>query len=142
MCELQQGATVSFSEDGTFGIISIDEFSAPIPVIDDTDLAATVSRKKCPGQLRDPQAFNIVMRNIGNEIRPTVGLIQDLTITRPIPPGYAGTPEILDGSGFITDVTEPAHNSDSEARQTITVTWQYNGNPIPARTLASLTQIA
>lgn len=137
MCELQQGVTVALDEDDlTVGILSISRFSAPIPVIDDTDLADTNSRRKCAGKLADPQMMTIVCRSIGEDIYPTRGLLQDLTITHALNPG-AATPEILDGEGFVVDVRTPDHNADSEARKTIEIDWQFNGNPLPTRTVAS-----
>jgi hypothetical protein len=136
MCELQQGATLAFSVSGSlFQILNIARFSAPIPVIDDTDVADTVSRKKCPGKLQDPQMFTITARNIGTQARPAKGVVQDLTITHPLAPGMA-TPEILDGSGFVVDVRTPEFGADSEARQTIEIDWQFDGDPMPTRTLA------
>lgn len=137
MCELQQGVTVLFSvSGGTMEVLSIDSFSAPIPVIDNTDVASTNSRKKKPGQLQDPQQFKITCRNIGHKAKPAKGVVQDLTITHPLQPGKA-TPEILDGSGFVVDVTTPSFSSDSEARQTYDIIWQYDGDPFPTRTMAA-----
>lgn len=139
MCELQQGATATLSDDsGLLGVINIGRFGAPIPVIDDTDLSSTASdgRKKCPGLLRDPQMFTITMRAVGEDEYPTVGLIQDLTIVRPIPPGFTGTGDTLDGEGFVVDVRTPEHQSDSEGRQTIEVDWQYS--QLPTREEADL----
>lgn len=136
MCELQQGATLNFSVSGsTYEVISFGRFSAPIPVIDDTHLGSTASRRKCAGKLADPQMFTIVARNIGTQARPVRGTTQTLTITRPLAAGMA-TPEILAGTGFIVDVREPEHSSDTEDRQTIEIDWQYDGNPLPSRTLA------
>jgi hypothetical protein len=137
MCELQQGVTVSFSVSGsTMEVLSIDPFSAPIPVIDNTDVASTVSRKKWAGQLQDPQQFKITCRNVGHKTKPAKGVTQTLTITHPLFPGKT-TPEILDGSGFVVDVTTPSFSSDTEARQTYDIIWQYNGNPFPTRTAAT-----
>lgn len=138
MCELQQGVVVAFSVSGsTMEVLSVDPFSAPIPVIDDTDVSSTNSRRKCPGKLRDPQQFKITCRNIGNKTKPAVGVVQDLTITHPLSPGQA-TPEILDGSGFVVDTTTPGFNSDSENRQTYDIIWQFDGKPFPTRTAATL----
>lgn len=53
MCELQQGVTVNFSIIGnSMDVLLIDSFSAPILVIDNTDVAATISREKWAGQLQ------------------------------------------------------------------------------------------
>jgi hypothetical protein len=137
MCELQQGATLAFSVSGAlYQVLNIARFSAPIPVIDDTDLADTVSRKKCAGKLQDPQMFTITARNIGTQARPSKGVVQDLTVTHPLAAGRT-TPEILDGSGFVVDVRTPEFSSDSEARQTIEIDWQFDGDPMPTRTLAA-----
>jgi hypothetical protein len=137
MCELQQGVTANFSVSGnTMEILSIGAFGAPIPVIDNTDVSSTISRRKWPGQLRDAQQFTIRCRNIGHKTKPAVGVVQTLTITHPLFPGKT-TPEILDGSGFVVDVTTPEFNSDSENRQTYDIIWQYNGSPFPTRTAAT-----
>ena len=137
MCELQQGVTLNFSTSGnTMEVLSVDPFNAPIPVIDNTDVSTTVSRKKWPGQLRDPQSFKILCRNIGHKAKPAVGVVQTLTITHPLQPGKI-TPEIHDGSGFVVDVSTPSFSSDSENRQTYEIIWQYNGNPFPTRTAAA-----
>lgn len=137
MCELQQGTQVVFSVDGTYEVVSVPRFSAPIPVIDDTDLADTSARPKCAGQLQDPQLMSgIVLKSIGTADRPTKRITQTLTITHAIVPGNA-TAEIFAGAGFIVDVREPEFSSDSENRKTIEVDWQYDGNPMPARTKAT-----
>lgn len=136
MCELQQGATLGFSVSGSlYQILNIARFGAPIPVIDDTDVSRTTSRKKCPGKLQDPQMLTITARNIGTQARPVKGLVQDLTVTHPLAAGRT-TPEILAGSGFVVDVRTPEFGSDSEARQTIEIDWQFNGDPLPTRTLS------
>jgi hypothetical protein len=142
VCELQQGAEVSFSEDeGTWEVISVPRFSAPIPVIDDADLLSEGYRPKCPGALGDPQLMTgIVIRSIGTAEYPTKGLIQDMTITHGLVPGNAGR-ESYTGSGFIVDVRTPEFNSDTEGRKTIEVDWQFDGKETPpARTLATVTE--
>jgi hypothetical protein len=136
MCELQQGATLVFSEDGAFEVISIPRFGAPIPVIDDADLDDTGFRVKCPGSLADPQVMSgIVCRSIGTADRPTRGLNQTCTITHGDVPGNA-TPESFAGSGFVVDFREPEFTSDTEGRKTIEIDWQYDGVTGPARTKA------
>lgn len=135
MCELQQGTTFELeTDDLTFGVISCSRFSAPIPVIDDTDLADANSRAKCAGKLADPQLITLVCRSIGEDAYPTKGLYQDLTITHALNP--SGTlPEILDGEGFVVDVRTPDFGSDTENRKTIEIDWQYR--TVPTRTEAS-----
>jgi hypothetical protein len=136
MCELQQGITAVFSVSGALsGLLNVPRFSAPIPVIDDTDVSDTLSRKKCPGALRDPQIMTLTIRNLGTAAYPAIGVIQDLTLTYPL---YDhATPEIIDGPGFVVDVRSPEFGSDSEGRQTVEIDWQYNGDPLPTRTLAT-----
>jgi hypothetical protein len=137
MCELQQGTTLAFTTAGNaFQVISLSSFGAPIPVIDDTVLATANGRKKCPGKLQDPGQVNIVCRNVGTQARPTKGAVDTLTITKPLAPTRT-VPEIFAGTGFIVDILEPEYNSDSEARQTFTIVWQFNGDPLPTRTLSS-----
>jgi hypothetical protein len=137
MCELQQGVSLAFSVSGSlYEVLNVARFSAPIPVIDDTDVGDTASRKKCPGKLQDPQMVTITARNIGTQARPAKGVVQDLTITHPLAAGMS-TPEILDGSGFVVDVRSAEFASDTEAIQTIEFDWQFDGKTGPARTLAS-----
>lgn len=134
MCELQQGVQLVFSISGTFEVVSIPRYSAPIPVIDDTDLGSTDGREKCAGQLEDPQLMSgIVLKSIGTETRPTKGATETLTITHGLLPGDA-TAEIFAGPGFIVDVREPEFSSDTEGRKTIEVDWQFNGKDLPTRT--------
>lgn len=132
MCELQQGTTFELDDDDlTFGVISCSRFSAPIPVIDDTDLETEDSRQKCAGQLADPQMITLVCRSLGREAYPTRGLYQDLTITHALNDGDSA-PEILDGEGFVVDVRTPEFSSDTEDRKTIEIDWQYRA--VPTRT--------
>ena len=140
MCELQQGATLGFSvSTGTWEVISIPRFGAPIPVIDDTDLQDTGNRKKCPGVLSDPQLMSgIVIRSIGTQTRPAKGTLQTATITHGLVPGNA-TAEIFAGTGFIVDVREPDFTSDTEGRKTFEIDWQFDGKTGPTRTLATVT---
>ncbi len=135
MCELQQGVTVNFSVSGnTMEVLSIDPFTAPIPVIDNTALNDTTSRRKWPGQLPDPQSFKITCRNIGNKTKPARSVVQTLTITHPLAAGRT-TPEIMAGTGFVVDVSTPSFSSDSEGRQTYDIIWQYDS--MPTRTMSS-----
>lgn len=137
MCELQQGAQIAFSTDGApYEFLGISRYSAPIPVIDDADLEADEGRKKCPGELEDPQIVTLTLRNIGTQIRPTKGLVQTLTRTNKLVAGGT-TPEIFAGTGFIVDIREPEFSSDSEDRQILEVDWQFDANPLPVRTLAT-----
>lgn len=140
MCELQQGATLAFSvSTGTWEVISIPRYGAPIPVIDDTDLQDTGTRKKCPGVLEDPQMMSgIVLRSIGTQARPAKKTVQTMTITHGLLAGH-NTAEIFAGTGFIVDVREPEFSADTEGRKTIEIDWQFNGQTGPTRTLAVVT---
>lgn len=138
MCELQQGVQAVFSLSGTFEVTNITRYSAPIPVIDDTDLATTSGREKCAGQLQDPQMITLTAKSIGTVARPAKGTVQTLTITSAIVPGNA-TADIFAGPGFVVDVKEPEYGSDTEARKTIEIDWQFDGKSLPSRTLATVT---
>lgn len=137
MCEMQQGVQISFSvSTGTYDVISIPRYGAPIPVIDDTHLGSTTSRVKCPGKLPDPQLMSgIVIRSVGTAARPAKGTVQTLTITHGLLAGHA-TPESFAGTGFVVDVREPEFSSDTEAGKTYEIDWQFDGKTGPARTLA------
>ena len=139
MCELQQGATLTFTvSTGTWEVISIPRFGAPVPVIDDTDLQDTSRRIKCPGMLEDPQMMTgIIIRSIGTQARPAKKVLQTMTVTSSLVPGNA-TADIFAGSGFIVDVREPDYTADTEGRKTIEIDWQYDGKTGPARTLATV----
>ena len=138
MCELQQGATLTFSvSTGTWEVISIPRYGAPVPVIDDTDLQDTARRIKCPGMLEDPQMMTgIIIRSISTQARPATKVLQTMTVTSSLVPGKL-TADIFAGSGFIVDVREPDYTADTEGRKTIEIDWQYDGKTGPARTLAT-----
>lgn len=136
MCELQQGVQAVFTTSGTYEITNITRYGAPIPIIDDTDLATTGGREKCAGQLEDPQMITLTAKSIGTVARPAKKTVQTLTITHATVPGNA-TAEIFAGPGFVVDVREPEFSSDTEGRKTIEIDWQFNGKSLPARTLAT-----
>lgn len=140
MCEMQQGVQITLSVSaGTYDVISIPRYGAPIPVIDDTHLGSADSRVKCPGKLPDPQLMSgITLRSIGTVARPAKGTVQTLTITHALMAGFASA-EIFAGTGFIVDVREPEFSSDTEARKTYEIDWQFDGKTPPARTLAVAT---
>jgi hypothetical protein len=138
MCELQQGAEAVLSISGTYEVTNITRYSAPIPVIDDTTLASEDGREKCAGQLEDPQMITITAKSIGTVARPAKGVVQTLTITSALVPGNA-TADIFAGPGFVVDVKEPEYGSDTEARKTFEIDWQFDGKSLPARTLATVT---
>lgn len=138
MCELQQGAELTFSVDSaSYEVVSIPRYSEPIPVIDDTDLEDTGQREKCPGALGDPQLMSgIVLRSIGTQAYPTKGTLQTMTVTHGLVAGNA-TRESWAASGFVVDVRTPEFTSDTEGRKLIEVDFQPDGKTGPARTLAT-----
>jgi len=136
MCEKQQGATIVFTTSaGTWNVINIGRFGAPIPILDDTHLGVTGFREKCPGQLEDPQMLTVTVQNKGNQAYPAKGLVQTITITHPL--GAYTVAEKLAGTGFVVDTRTPEFQSDSEALQTVEFDIQFDGKTGPARTLAT-----
>lgn len=132
MAVKQQGASFTFGTDGgTWKYINIGRLSAPIPVIDDTDLSTEDDRTKIPGDLADNQIVTLVLQNIPTADHPTKGLVQTGTILGPLT-GLNG--ESWAGTGFVVDVRTPEYASDTEAIQTIEVDWQFDGRTGPART--------
>lgn len=135
MCEKQQGASIVFgTSGGSWNVINIGRFSAPIPVLDDTHLGSTGFRKKCPGELADPQLLTITAQNDGNQAYPVKGQVQTITINHPL--GPYSTAERLAGTAFVVDIRTPEFQSDSEAIQTVEMDIQFDGKTGPARTLA------
>lgn len=136
MCEKQQGATVTFGTSaGTWECVNIGRYNAPIPVIDNTHLGTTGKRKKCPGQLEDPQIFTVTLRNKGSQAYPAKGLVQTITVTSPL--GTYTTAESVAGTGFVVDIRHPEFGSDTEALTTIEVDIQFDSATGPTRTLAT-----
>ena len=136
MCQKQQGALFIFGTSvGTWKIVSIGRYSEPIPVLDDSHLATTVRRTKCPGTLGDPQMLTIVVQADSDQAWPAKGLLQTGTIQSPAS-GFTNEEELA-GTGFVVDVRSAEFASDTEAIQTIEFDWQFDGKTGPARTLAS-----
>jgi len=115
-------------------MLSIGRFSSPIPIIDDTHLATTGDREKCPGELGDPQMITVTAQNDGNQAYPTKGQVQTITITHPL--GAYSTAEKLAGTAFVVDIRTPEFQSGTEGIQTVEFDIQFDGKTGPARTLA------
>jgi hypothetical protein len=138
MAVKQQGATFVFATDaGSWKFVNIGRYSAPIPVIDDSDLSTVGERTKLPGDLGDPQMMTLVLQNIPSATLPTKGLVQTGTLTGTKVTAL-GTAENWAGTGFIVDIRTPEYASDTENIQTIEVDWQFDGKTGPARTAASV----
>jgi hypothetical protein len=139
MAAKQQGASFVFGTDGgSWKFINIGRLSAPIPVIDDTDLSTVGDRTKIPGDLADNQMITLVLQGIPSASSiPTKGLVQTGTLNGTKATAL-GTPENWAGTGFVVDVRTPEFASDTEAIQTIEVDWMFDGRTGPARTAASV----
>lgn len=144
MCEKQQGATLTFgTSSGTWEIVEIGSFSAPIPVLDRTHLGVTGFRQKCPGQLQDPQMFSVKVRNKGSQAYPVKGLVQLVTVTAPLG-SYTTAEKVISGEGFVVDHIHPSFQSNTEELQIVEFQIQLNGGapnggtPLPpTRTVAA-----
>jgi hypothetical protein len=136
MAEKQQGATLVFGTSaGSWSILSIGRFNAPIPKLDDTHLGTTSRRESIFGVLEDPQPFTVTVQNKGGTAYPVKGLVQTITITSPL--GTWTTAEKLIGSGAVIDVKTAEFQSGNEAIQTVEFEIQFDGKTGPARTLAA-----
>lgn len=132
----QQGASLTFGTSvGTWNILSIGRYSAPIPKIDDTHLGVTGVRESIPGTLEDPQSFTVTVQAKPDQAYPIKGLVQTITITSPLE--GAATAETLIGTGFVMDVKTAEFQSGTEDIQTIEFDIQFDGKTGPARTLAT-----
>lgn len=132
----QQGASLTFGTTvGSWNILSIGRYSAPIPKIDDTHLGVTGVRESIPGVLEDPQSFTVTVQAKPDQAHPVKGLVQTITITSPLE--GASTAETLAGTGFVMDVRTAEFQSGTEAIQTVEFEIQFDGKTGPARTLAT-----
>ena len=132
----QQGASLTFgTSSGTWNILSIGAYNAPIPVLDDTHLGTQNRREKIFGALEDPQAFTVTVQAKPSQAYPAKGLVQTITVTSPL--NGAATAEAMAGTGAVTDVKTAEFNSGTEAIQVVEFTIQYDGKTGPARTLAT-----
>lgn len=132
----QQGAALTFGTSvGTWNILSIGRYSAPVPKIDDTHLGVTGVRESIPGTLEDPQSFTVTVQAKPSQATPIKGLVQTITITSPLE--GASTAETLIGTGFVMDVKTAEFQSGTEAIQTYEFDIQFDGKTGPARTLAT-----
>ena len=136
MGEKQQGATLVFGTSaGSWNVLSIGRYSAPIPVIDDTHLGTTSRRESIFGVLEDPQIFTVTVQNKGGTAYPVKGLVQTITLTSPL--GIWTTAEKLIGSGAVIDVKTSEFQSGTENIQTVEFDIKFDGKTGPARTLAA-----
>lgn len=132
----QQGASLTFgTSGGSWNILSIGRYSAPIPKIDDTHLGVTGVREYIPGTLEDPQSFTVVVQAKPNQAYPVKGQVQTITVTSPLE--GASTAETLAGTAFVMDTRTAEFQSGTEAIQTVEFEIQYDGKTGPARTLAT-----
>jgi hypothetical protein len=132
----QQGASLTFgTSSGTWSIISIARYGAPIPVIDDTHLGTTNRREKIFGSLEDPQPFTVTVQAKPTQAFPAKGLVQTITVTSPL--NGATAAETLIGTGAVIDVRTAEFNSGTEDIQTVEFEVQFDGKTGPARTLAT-----
>lgn len=132
----QQGASLTFgTSSGTWNILSIGRYSAPVPVIDDTHLGSTNRREKIFGSLEDPQSFPVTVQAKPTQAFPVRGLVQTITVTSPL--NGASTAETLVGTGAVIDVRTAEFNSGTEDIQTVEFEIQFDGKTGPARTLAT-----
>lgn len=132
----QQGASLTFGTSvGTWNILSIGRYSAPIPKIDDTHLGVTGVRESIPGTLEDPQSFTVTVQAKPSQATPVKGLVQTITVTSPLE--GASSAETLIGTGFVMDVKTAEFQSGTEAIQTYEFDIQFDGKTGPARTLAT-----
>jgi len=132
----QQGASLTFGTSvGTWSVLNIGRYSAPIPKIDDTHLGVTGVREYIPGVLEDPQSFTVTVQAKPDQAYPAKGLVQTITVTSPLE--GAASAETLIGTGFVMDIRTAEFQSGTEAIQTIEFEIQYDGKTGPARTLAT-----
>lgn len=132
----QQGASLTFgTSGGSWNILSIGRYSAPLPKIDDTHLGVTGVREYIPGTLEDPQSFTVTVQAKPSQAYPVKGQVQTITVTSPLE--GAATAETLVGTGFVMDVKTAEFQSGTEAIQTYEFDIQFDGKTGPARTLAT-----
>ena len=132
----QQGASLTFGTSvGTWNILSIGRYGAPLPKIDDTHLGVTGVREYIPGTLEDPQPFTVTVQAKPSQATPVKGLVQTITVTSPLE--GASSAETLIGTGFVMDVKTAEFQSGTEAIQTYEFEIQFDGKTGPARTLAT-----
>ena len=101
------GATISFGSSlYAFNWTAIDIGEETIPDVDRTHLATSGFREYIPGDLATPGEVTVAFQHDSNAAAITLGLVQSITVTLPIPTGGAAG-AYWAGTGYIKRVKRP-----------------------------------
>jgi len=106
LLDTMHGATIALSTDSqTFRVSDITASGGSVPEVPASHHGTTTNAAKVFGDLKELRPITITYQNSPAVATPSIGTVQTLTITGPLPSG-ASTAEIMSITGAVTEADD------------------------------------